>query len=218
MRAASRVIVHDVPAAAAISMTADRHVLTKLRPKARDAIPGGTQERPSTHVPVLKASTSRRQGAAIRRRARVQIHTSERCPVSILATPSIPGRNCGPSSVSRASIRKEFRPSSATVTGVILLRIIGNGVPGHSCKRDDAALLDRNVADVTFVNVNDQAIGIERRNFEQGFPSFHRRAEHLAEIAGNDDSVEGRDECEPARVFLPQERVAIRPGEFENLK
>src|SRR5262245_20808437 len=62
--------------------------------------------------------------------ARVQIHTIERRPVSILATPSIPGRKFGLGSVSRASIRKEFRPSSATVTGVILLRIIGNGVQG----------------------------------------------------------------------------------------
>src|SRR6266498_2767391 len=68
VRAASRRIVHDIPAAAAISMTADRRVLTQLWPKARDAIPGGTQKWPNTHFPVLKASTSKRRDAAIRRR------------------------------------------------------------------------------------------------------------------------------------------------------
>ena len=183
-------------------MTADRRVLTQLWPKARDAIPGGTQKWPSTHCCRAQGKYFQAARRSHSTTARVQIHTSERCPVSILATPSIPGRKCGPGSVSRASTRKEFRPSSATVTGVILLRIIGNGVQGHSRKRNGTTLSDRNVADVTFVNVNDQAIGIERRNFEEEFSSFHRRAKHLAKIAGNDNSIEGGENPRTRKFFF----------------
>src|SRR5262249_54759364 len=63
-----------------------------------------------------------------------QIHTIERRPDLILATPSIPDRRCGPGSDIRASTRNELRPSSATVTGVILLRVIGTGSPGRPAR------------------------------------------------------------------------------------
>src|SRR5262249_52729045 len=38
--------------------------------------------------------------------------------------------------------------------------------PGGACKRNSTALSHRNIADVTFVNVDDQAIRIERGKFE----------------------------------------------------
>ena len=88
-----------------------------------------------------------------------------------------PGRKCGPSSESRASTRKEFRPSSATVTGVILVRISRNGVPGIPASATMPCWSDRNVADIALVDVNDQAIGIEWRKFEQGFALFHRESQ-----------------------------------------
>jgi hypothetical protein len=63
-------------------------------------------------------------------------------------------------------------------------------------------LSHRNVADVTFVNVSDQPIGIERRNFEEEFSSFHWGAKHLAKIARNNNSIEGGENPSTREFFF----------------
>ena len=55
--------------------------------------------------------------------------------------------------------------------------------------------------------MNDQAIGIERGNLEQGLSLLHRRAQHLAEVPGDDDAVEGRENAGARELLLRQRQL-----------
>jgi hypothetical protein len=44
-------------------------------------------------------------------------------------------------------------------------------------------LAERDMAHVTFIDLNDQTIEMERSNLKQRFSLLYRRAEHLAQIS-----------------------------------
>ena len=102
--------------------------------------------------------------------------------------------------MSAALDRESFRPSSAAVTGVILLST--NRVPGHSSR--DAALLS-DVAHVPFIHVEDQAVGVERDS-EQGLP-FSTGEPSIGSIAGNDRAVERLHDPGPCKVVLGKRQL-----------
>ena len=88
----------------------------------------------------LTAATATRSGRAQSIIERNQIHTRRRRPISILPTPSIPGRNRSDPASSLASTRNTIRPSWATATGVVRITVNGNGWSG-SAAHDQIAVL-----------------------------------------------------------------------------
>src|SRR4030095_15733541 len=62
MHATGRVVLHDIPGAAAIAVALNRRVIAKPWPASRNAIPGRAQERLGGHWDAFMASTSRPQG------------------------------------------------------------------------------------------------------------------------------------------------------------
>ena len=68
-------------------------------------------------------------------------------------------------------------------------------------------LPDRDIAHVALVDLNDQAIGIGRGDFEQCFSFLHWRAEHLAEVAGHHNAVERRNNAGARQLLLRKRQL-----------
>lgn len=63
---------------------------------------------------------------------------------------------------------------------------------GNSGHHQAAALAHRDVADLALVDLQDDAVAVQRGDFKQFLAGFHRRADLLAEVAADDDAVKRR--------------------------
>src|SRR5262249_7272753 len=107
-------IPQHIPELAAEALRCNLHVRLQSGAAMADPVPRVTEER-LTHA--HHAHRCRRSQS---NSVRLQIQTTRRRSTSILATPSIPGRNADDGPLSAASTRNAVRPSCASATGVIL--------------------------------------------------------------------------------------------------
>ena len=67
-----------------------------------------------------------------------------------------------------------------------------------------AGLPGRDVRDVAFVDLQDDPVGVQGRDLEQLLAAADGGADGLAEIAGDDDAVEGRGQLDPGQLLVQQ--------------
>ena len=75
---------------------------------------------------------------------------------------------------------------------------------GQTGQHQSPRLAGAHVTDVAVVDLEDDAIGVQRRHLEQQLAAFYRRTQKLAQVAGDDDAVERCDHLRARELFLHQ--------------
>ena len=183
------IVLEDVPIPAPVNVVMELRVTAKTGSQFRDPVPG-LAEKAFLDTVIFQGRHDQNQSLSQLRSFSVQMDISFCRSTDIFPMPSIPGLSVLAALSRPASTRKQFFPSRAVEMGVIL-RTTKPKVSGSAEKHEDAPLALPHVRYFGLVHLKDETVARKRRDLEQDVPLLHGGAQFLAEIAAQEETVEG---------------------------